>query len=144
MAINRIHSTTAAGLAVVPLFAPGVPPLDPATVLQWTSAAVAEWLRQTCFLREASPELHCLQRLSLTGRVLLMRPAASLRERLFAKQRELYPDADRKLLDALEAILDTLDDEVAVLVTEAIEKCEDAAVACQIHRLYDMRFRSVH
>eukprot|EP00741_Cyanophora_paradoxa_P023896 tig00000262_g23079.t1 len=106
------------------------PPLDPAAVLQWGPASVLEWMRRTCLLED---KLRCLRRLALTGRALILRPAAKLRTRLLVKQRELYPAAGLDLPDALEAILDSLDDEVALL---------DAATAAQIQQLYEMRLRS--
>eukprot|EP00741_Cyanophora_paradoxa_P021533 tig00021357_g20788.t1 len=115
--------------------------LDPGSVLQWRAPVALEWLAARFLLAPHDPAYGALRRLALTGRMLLLRPASALRPRLLEKLREEAPGAGPDEQDAIEAVLDTLDDEVALLAERAANECAEAGAREEIERLLAHRRR---
>eukprot|EP00741_Cyanophora_paradoxa_P025050 tig00000339_g24181.t1 len=133
---------TASAAAQVPVAAAvGPPAFNPAAVLEWEAPETLEWLVRRLGLASQPRARRVLERLALTGRMLLMCSAAGLWQRLLRKLEEEVAagGADTRLGDALEAAFAVLDAEVRILVDEAKRACGEGAPREEIAQLFALR-----
>eukprot|EP00741_Cyanophora_paradoxa_P013055 tig00020675_g12608.t1 len=127
------------GAAAASITKPAAP--NPSLVLKWNEVETLAWLTERLALTADRPAYRVLRRLALTGPMLLMLPACSLRPQLLKKLTEEIPNAGNAERDALDAVLLSLDPSVELLVEEAREGPLGARARGELARLIARRAR---